>query len=76
MTLPTDFTDAVTITRFDMGRGGWVIRTEHPALPGGAILGMVEPGLPDSSLQTATQACMEVLHADFIKQSEDFESII
>lgn len=75
MTLPAAFTDAVIVTRFDMGRGGWVIRTEHPDLHGQPVIGMVEPGKPESDLQAKTTACMEVLHAELMKQSEDFDII-
>jgi hypothetical protein len=68
MTVPAVFADAVVYRVFDLGKGGLVVRTEHPALPGQPIIGLLEPGLPESALQEKKAACMVALHDEFTKQ--------
>lgn len=63
MTVPATFADAVAFRVFDLGKGGLVVRSEHPDLPGEPVLGLLEPGLPDSALQDKKAACIVALHA-------------
>ena len=66
MSVPPEFAAAVAFRVFDFGpKGGLVVRSEHPALPGHPVLGLLEPGLPDSSLQDKKAACIVALHTEF-----------
>lgn len=73
MTIPAAFSDACTARWFDFGRGPTVVRVEHPALPGRPVIGVVDPGLPESGLQEKVAACIVALHADFNTLSQDFD---
>lgn len=68
---PAAFADACTARWFDFGRGPTVVRVEHPEMPGRPIIGMAEPGLPESGLQETVTACIVALHADFTTLSQD-----
>lgn len=73
MTVPAAFADGVRFTVFDLGKGGLVVRTEHDAVPGVPIIGLLEPGLPESALQDKKAACMVALHDEFTKQSDEWD---
>lgn len=66
-----DFADACTVRWFDFGRGPTVVRVSHPEMPGRSLIGIVEPGLPESGLQAKAAECIVALHADFIALSQD-----
>lgn len=76
MTVPDAFAQACTARWFDFGRGPVLVRVEHPEMPGRPVIGQVEPGLPESSLQEKIAACIVALHADFTTLSQDTWDIL
>jgi len=70
---PPAFVEAVSVRWFDFGRGPTVVRVDHPAMPGRPVIGVAEPGLPESGLQAKAAACIVALHADFTTLSQDFD---
>nr|DAV12670.1 MAG TPA: hypothetical protein [Caudoviricetes sp.] len=42
-------------------------------MPGRPVIGVAEPGLPESGLQETVTACIVALHADFTTLSQEFD---
>lgn len=63
--VPGAFVAAVVVRTFDLGPGGYVIRTEHPELPGDPVIGLLDRGMPPSALTDKIASCIVELHQNF-----------
>lgn len=72
-TVPDTFEAAVRFKLIDLGKGGAVLRSEHPELPGRPVLGLLDPGYPDSALQDKRQSCILTLHDHLTQLSAEFD---